>query len=79
MSISNADVMSNADQEDSPMQQPRTNSGKAHSGSRKRRKPVRSTEPLSPPSASPLDALVRGLASIGEKFMRGGKVQYRIP
>jgi hypothetical protein len=26
-----------------------------------------------------LDALVRGLASIGERFMRGGKVQYRIP
>jgi hypothetical protein len=61
------------------MHQPRTSLGKAHSGSRRRRRPPRSTEPAAPPSASPLDALVRGLASIGERFMRGGKVQYRIP
>jgi hypothetical protein len=61
------------------MQQPRTNLGKVMGPSRKRRKPPRSTEPVASPSASPLDALVRGLASIGERFMRGGKVQYRIP
>jgi hypothetical protein len=61
------------------MHQPRTNPAKALSASRKRRRPVRSTEPVGTPSASPLDALVRGLASIGERFTRSGKVQYRIP
>jgi hypothetical protein len=61
------------------MHQPRTHYGKAHSGSRKRRKPPRSTEPAATPSTSPLDALVRGLASIGERSVRSGKVQYLIP
>ncbi|HJS71733.1 MAG TPA: hypothetical protein VJ858_03320 [Acidimicrobiia bacterium] len=51
---------------------------KVFPASRKRGAP-RSTEPVATPSASPLDALVRGLASIGERFVRGGKVQYRIP
>jgi hypothetical protein len=79
MARSDVDVMSNADQEDSPMHQPRTNLEKAISGSRRRRRPPRSTEPVAPSSTSPLDALVRGLASIGERFSKGGKVQYRIP
>jgi hypothetical protein len=60
------------------MHQPRTNLSKVFPASRKRGAP-RSTEPVATPSASPLDALVRGLASIGERFVRGGKVQYRIP
>lgn len=73
MTRSDVDVRSNADQEDS-MHQPRTNLSKVLPASRKKWAP-RSTEPV----ASPLDALVRGLASIGERFVRGGRVQYRIP
>lgn len=51
------------------MHQLRTNLSKAFSRARARR-------PLSPhvrnaPSVSPLDAIVGGLASIGERFMRG--------
>ncbi len=60
------------------MHQPRTNLSKAIPAGRKRGAP-RSTGPVSTTSGSPLDALVRGLASIGERFIRGGKVQYRIP
>ncbi len=60
------------------MHQPRTNLSKAFPANRKRRAP-RSTEPVATPSGSPVDALVRGLASIGERLIRGGKVQYRIP
>jgi hypothetical protein len=60
------------------MHQPRTNPAKLTAPSRKRRTPPRSTEPVATPSASPLDALVRGLASIGERFMKG-RVQLRVP
>ena len=59
------------------MHQPRTNLGKALSKSRSRRLP-RSPEAVTAHSNSPLDALVKGLVSIGERFFKGG-AQLRIP
>ena len=57
------------------MHQPRTNLDKAFSKTR-RRPP--SPQVKNAPSASPLDAIVRGLASIGERFFRG-RPQFRVP
>ena len=59
------------------MHQPRTNLDKAFSKSRTRRRPP-SPQVKNAPSGSPLDAIVRGLASIGERFFRG-RPQFRIP
>ena len=60
------------------MNQTRTNPGKAQSKSRNRRR-LRSPATVIARSSSPLDALVKGLASIGERFFRGGGAQLRIP
>jgi hypothetical protein len=59
------------------MHQPRINSSKARSKSRS----LRQTRPEANTahSISPLDALVRGLVSIGERFFKGGPAQLRIP
>ena len=60
------------------MHQPRINSSKVPSTSRSRRQ-TRSPETNTAHSISPLDALVRGLVSIGERFFKGGPAQLRIP
>jgi len=60
------------------MNQTRTNPGKAQSKSRNRRR-LRSPATAIAQSNSPFDALVKGLASIGERFFRGGGAQLRIP
>jgi hypothetical protein len=52
------------------MHQPRTNLGNVLTLNWIHR-PTRSPEPVTTPSNSPLDALVRGLASIGERFFKG--------
>ena len=59
------------------MHQPRTNLDKVFSKSRTRRRPP-SPQVKYAPSVSPLDAIVRGLASIGERFFRG-RPQFRVP
>ena len=59
------------------MHQPRINPGKTVS---KRRRHPRSPETApATHSISPLDALVKGLVSIGERFLKGGRAQLRIP
>jgi len=60
------------------MNQSRVNPGKALSKSRNRRR-LRSPATVAAPSSSSLDALVRGLVSIGERFFKGGSAQLRIP
>jgi hypothetical protein len=60
------------------MDQARTNPGKARSKSRSRRRPRSPETVTTTHSNSPLDALVKGLASIGERFFKGG-AQLRIP
>lgn len=59
------------------MHQPRINLGRAPSKGRSRRQ----TRPVTNAahSISPLDALVRGLVSIGERFFKGSRAQLRIP
>ena len=52
------------------MHQPRTNLSKAFSKGRTRRRPP-SPQIRNAPTISPLDAIVRGLASIGERFFEG--------
>ena len=59
------------------MHQPRTNLNKAFSKNRTRRRPP-SPQVKNAPSASPLDAVVRGLASIGERLFRSPP-QFRVP
>ena len=59
------------------MHQLRTNLSKAFSRARARRRPL-SPHVRNAPSVSPLDAIVGGLASIGERFMRG-RPQFRSP
>ena len=60
------------------MHQPRINLGKARSKGRSRRQ-TRSPETNTAHSISPLDALVKGLVSIGERFFKGSGAQLRIP
>jgi hypothetical protein len=67
-----------ADEEESPMNKSRINPGKALSKSRDRRR-LRSPETVAAQSSSPLDALVKGLVSIGERFFKGNRAQLRIP
>lgn len=57
------------------MHQPRTNLGKALSRSRNRRQP-RSPQTDRAESSSPLDAITKGLVSIGERFFKG-RAQFR--
>ena len=59
------------------MHQPRTNLSKAFSKARTRRRPP-SPQVWNTPSVSPLDAMVRGLASIGERLFRG-RPHFRVP
>jgi len=59
------------------MHQPRTDLGKAFPKGRKRRRP-RSPETATATSNTPLDAIVRGLVSIGERLFKD-PAQYRIP
>jgi hypothetical protein len=59
------------------MHQPRTNLSKAFSKGRTRRRPP-SPQVKNAASVSPLDAMVRGLASIGERLFRG-RPQFRVP
>ena len=59
------------------MHQPRTNLNKAFSKNRTPRRPP-SPQVKNAPSVSPLDAIVRGLASIGERLFRG-RPQFRVP
>jgi hypothetical protein len=59
------------------MHQPRTNLSQAFSKGHTRRRPP-SPRVRNAPSVSPLDAIVRGLASIGERFFRG-RPQFRAP
>jgi hypothetical protein len=59
------------------MHQPRTDLSKAFSkGQTRGRPPV--PQIRNAPSVSPVDAIVRGLASIGERFFRG-RPQFRSP
>ncbi|HSK07709.1 MAG TPA: hypothetical protein VK990_09340 [Acidimicrobiia bacterium] len=60
------------------MDQSRNNPGQAQAKSRNRGQ-TRSPERHTAHSISPLDALVRGLVSIGERFFKGGRAQLRIP
>lgn len=68
------------------MKKPRTNSGRARRKKEQNgratpkieRGRLRSPEIDSEPSSSALDALARGLISIGEKFFRGGPM-LRVP
>ena len=60
------------------MNQSRVNRSKAPLKSRNRRR-LRSPATVAAQSSSPLDALVRGLGSIGERFFKGGPAQLRIP
>ena len=59
------------------MHQPRTNLSKAFSKGRTRRRPP-SPQVKNAPSVFLLDAMVRGLASIGERLFRG-RPQFRVP
>jgi len=52
------------------MDQPRTDLGKAPSKSRSRSR-LRSPETVTAHSSSPLEALVKGLVSVGERFFKG--------
>lgn len=58
------------------MHQPKTNLAEAPKDRSRGRS--RKPQPRTAPSSSPLDALVRGLAAIGDRFVRG-RVQLRIP
>ena len=60
------------------MHQPRINLGKALSKSRSRRL-THSPETNTTYSISSLDALVKGLVSIGERSFKGSRAQLRIP
>ena len=60
------------------MHQPRINLGKALPKGRSQR-PTRSPETNTAHSISPLDALVKGLVSIGERSFKGSRAQLRIP
>ncbi len=59
------------------MHQPRTNLNKALSRSRTSKRPP-SPQVKNAPTSSPLDALVQGLASIGDRLFKG-RPQFRIP
>ena len=59
------------------MHQPRTNLGKALSRTRNRRQPP-SPQTDRAQSSSPLDAITKGLISIGERFLKG-RAELRLP
>jgi len=52
--------------------------GKASLKNKSKRR-TRSPQPAGIWPSAPLDALVRGLVSIGERFVKGGPAQLRIP
>lgn len=60
------------------MSQSRINPGEALSKSQNRRR-LRSPATVAVQSSSPLDALIRGLVAIGERFFKGSRAQLRIP
>jgi hypothetical protein len=65
-------------EENSPMNQSRVNLDETLSKIRNRRR-LRSHQTVAAQSSSPLDALVNGLVSVGERFFKGGRAQLRIP
>jgi hypothetical protein len=60
------------------VKQTEPNLGKASVKNKSHRR-TRSPRPVNIEPNPPLDALVRGLASIGERFVKGGPAQLRIP
>jgi hypothetical protein len=60
------------------MHQPRINLGKAMSKGRSRRQTRSPETATTNTTTSPLDALVRGLVAIGERFFKG-PAQFRVP